>query len=256
MGFLEELLARCAASEERVRGVWIGPYWTVAQTEGGIGLASTQLAEGPTHGEHAQSLAGAGALAGRLAAELARGVSSGFALDRSVGLAVLNALVRPAAGALDGRNAGELLAERGAGKTVGVVGWFPFIPGLRQVAAAVETFEKDSRTGYDLTPSRAKALARCDVLCVTASTLVNGTLDALLQAANPRAWKALVGPSAPLCEEALALGFDAVCGARVLELGPIVRVVQEGGCFRQIRRTGAVELATLLRRDGAASPAS
>ena len=55
----------------------------------------------------------------------------------------------------------------------------------------------------------------------------------------------LVGPSAPLCAETLALGFDAVCGARVSDAPAVARVIQEGGCFQQIRRTGAVRLLNL-----------
>ena len=59
------------------------------------------------------------------------------------------------------------------------------------------------------------------------------------------AWKLLVGPSAPLCREALDLGFAAVCGARVTDVPAVVRVLQEGGCFQQIRRTGGVRLLNL-----------
>ena len=246
MDFLEALLDRLPRESAPVRGVWIGPYWTAVRTDRGTGLATTLLDAGPTHGEHAQRMSGAGTLAGRDAAELARGVRDDFPLARSVGLAALNALLpEPEAGTAAERNAGELAAERGAGRTVGVVGWFPFVPELRTVAARVEVFEKDPRTGYELTPERAGRLASCDVLCVTASALLNGTLDGLLRAARPDAWKMLVGPSAPLCRAALDLGFGAVCGARVTDPEPVVRVIQEGGCFQQIRKTGAVRLLNL-----------
>ena len=33
--------------------------------------------------------------------------------------------------------------------------------------------------------------------------------------------------------------------ARVRDPGPVVRVLQEGGCFQQMRQTGAVRLLTL-----------
>ena len=162
MDFLEQLLARLPAGAAPVRGLWIGPYWTAVQTDCGAGLAATCLDTGPTHGEHAQHLGDAGNLVGRDARELAVGVSSGFPLARSVGLAALNALLPEPQGRVTERNAGELAAELGAGKTVGVVGWFPFIPALRQVAARVEIFEKDPETGYALTPERAVRLAACD----------------------------------------------------------------------------------------------
>lgn len=245
MGFLEHLLERLPGDGATVRGVWIGPYWTAVQTDAGTGLATTLLDPGPTHGEHAQHLPGAGHLAQLSARELAEGVLAEFPLARSVGLAALNAQLPEPGGKVTARNAGELAAERGAGKVVGVTGWFPFIPQLKQVAARVEIFEKDPATGYALTPERTARLAACDVLCITASALLNSTLDGLLGAARPGAWKMLVGPSAPLCRETLELGFDAVCGARVDDPAAVVRVIQEGGCFQQIRRTGAVRLLTL-----------
>ena len=245
MNLLERVLDRLPRSGAGVLGVWIGPYWTAVQTEAGAGLAATMLDSGPTHGEHAQRMAGAGKLTSLAARELAECVLSDSPLERSVGLATLNAMLPEPKGRTTERNAGELAIEKGAGKTVGVVGWFPFIPPLKQAAACVEIFEKDPQTGWAMTAARAERIARCDGLCITASTLLNGTLDELLQAARPEAWKILVGPSAPLCRELLSLGFDAVCGARLADLPPVVRVIQEGGCFQQIRKTGAVRLLTL-----------
>ena len=245
MDFLAQLLDRLPRTGTPVTGAWIGPYWTAVQTGLGTGLAATQREAGPTHGEHAQRLPGAGRLLQMSARELAEGVLAELPLARSVGLAALNALLPEPAGRISERNAGDLAAERGAGRTVGVVGWFPFIPQLRQAAARVEIFEQDPAGGFALTPERTERLARCDGLCITASALLNGTLDGLLQAARPGAWKLLVGPSAPLCRAVLDLGFDAVCGARVRDPGPVVRVLQEGGCFQQIRQTGAVRLLTL-----------
>lgn len=245
MNFLKQLWERLPRTGVPVRGVWIGPYWTAVQTDMGTGLATTLLDAGSTHGEHAQHLAGAGHLGSLSAHELAENVLSKFPLERSVGLAALNALLPEPTGRLTERNAGEVAAEKGVGQTVGVVGWFPFIPQLKQAAACVEVFEKEPDAGFAMTRERAARLARCDGLCITASALLNGTLDGILQAARPDAWKMLVGPSAPLCRETLALGFDVVCGARVIDVPAVVRVIQEGGCFQQIRQTGGVRLLTL-----------
>ena len=62
MNFLAQLLDRLPRNGVPVRGVWIGPYWTAVQTDLGTGLATTLLDAGPTHGEHAQRLPGAGKL--------------------------------------------------------------------------------------------------------------------------------------------------------------------------------------------------
>jgi hypothetical protein len=245
MDFLAQVLARLPPGPVTVRNVWIGPYWTAVQTDRATGLAATRLDSGPTHGEHAASLPDAGQLVGQDAFQLVAGAGGPPALARSLGLAALNALLPEPAGSVSERNAADLAVHHAAGRTIGVVGWFPFIPRLRAAAAGIEVFEQDPDTGFALTPGRAARLARCDLLCVTASTLLNGTLADILHAARPDAWKMLVGPSAPLCAATLALGFHAVCGVRVTDPEPVVRVLQQGGCFRQIRRTGAVRLLAL-----------
>ena len=122
MNFLSQLLDALPGGDVPVRGVWIGPYWTAVQTERGAGLAATLLDSGPTHGEHAQRLPGAGALAARSAMELARGTASDFPLARSVGLAALNALLPEPTGRISERNAGELAAENGEPLALGEAG--------------------------------------------------------------------------------------------------------------------------------------
>jgi uncharacterized protein (DUF4213/DUF364 family) len=188
---------------------------------------------------------GTGRLTSLSARELAENVCAEFPLARSVGLAALNALLPVSAAGATERNAAELALEKAVDKTVGVVGWFPFIPRLQSVASVVHILEKDPLTGFDLTPERRAVLADCGVVLMTASTLVNGSVDGILDALRPGAWRMLVGPGAPLSAETLRLGFDAVCGVRVLEAEPVVRVLQEGGCFQQIRRTQAVQLLAL-----------
>ena len=249
MAFLEKLLEWIPENGVPVRRVVMGPFWTLVETGSGIGLAATQLASGPTHGQHGQQMPGAGHLTALSARELAENVLEPPSPARSVGLAALNALLPPPAGATD-QNASTWIQARGKGKRIGIVGWFPFIPALREGGFDLDVFEKDPATRYAVTPERAHRLQSCDLLCITAATLANGTLDAILEAVRPDARKILVGPSAPLCNDLPEMGWDAVCGARVEEADPVIRIIQEGGCFRQIRHAtplGTVRLVTLER---------
>ena len=250
MGFFERLLERIPEDGVPVRRVVMGPFWTLVEAESGIGLAATQLADTPTHGQHGQQMPGAGHLTSLTARELAENVLEPPSPARSIGLAALNALLPPPGGECTDRNASELLQACGRDEHIGIVGWFPFIPALRAEGFNLDIFEKDPASGFAVTPSRAARLAACDLLCITAATLVNGTLDAILDSIRPDARKILVGPSAPLSCALLAMGWDAVCGARVEQADPVIRIIQEGGCFRQIRHStppGAVRLLTLQR---------
>lgn len=255
MRFLENLLSRIPETGVPVHRVVMGPFWMLVETAAGTGLAATQLGDGPTHGRHSQQMPGAGHLTALTARTLAENALEGPSPARSVGLAALNALLPPAGDgcARSDANASEWLRANARGRRIGVVGWFPFVEALQAEGLDIEVFEKDPVTGHAMTPARAQRLGKCGLLCITAATLLNDTLDGILDAAAPGAEKILVGPSSPLCEATLELGFAAVCGARVEKADAIVPVIQEGGCFRQIRKAapeGALRLVTLEQGRG------
>ena len=255
MTFLESLLGTIPEDGVSVRRVVMGPFWTLVETDAGTGLAATQLGDGPTHGRHSQHMPGAGHLTALSARTLAENVLEPPSPARSVGLAAVNALLPPPEGdcVQDDANASEWLRGNARGSRIGIVGWFPFVDSLRAEGHDVEVFEKDPVTGYAVTSDRARRLASCDLLCITAATLLNDTLDGILSASSPDAAKILVGPSSPLCTSALDLGFAAVCGVRVLDPAPLVPFIQQGACFRQLRHSApptALRLLTLSRPSG------
>lgn len=250
LSFFQQLLQTVPETGIPVLRVVMGPFWTLVETPAGIGLAATQLATGPTHGQHGQQMPGAGHLAAFTARELAENVLEAPSPARSIGLAALNALLPPPTGQISNQNASDWLKTHAKTAKIGMVGWFPFIPDLQQAGFAIEIFENDPKTGFSITADRNKRLQTCDILCVTATTLLNDTIDDLLAAANPDAKKILVGPSTPLSPALLDTGWAALCGARVEQADPVIRVIQEGGCFRQIRREAppsALRLLTLSR---------
>lgn len=251
MTFLDSLLSQIPETGIPVRRVVMGPFWTLVETPVGTGLASTQFADAPTHGRHSQNMPGAGHLTSLTARTLAENVLEPPSPARSVGLAALNALLpRPSRGpALAPSNASDWLRSHAQGLRIGIVGWFPFIDSLRTDGYRLDIFEKSSSTGFTLTPSRARRLAACDILCITAATLLNDTLDPILSA-SPSSRKILVGPSSPLTPSALSLGFDAICGCQVRRPAPLLPLIQQGACFRQLRHDtppGTLRLLTLAR---------
>lgn len=250
MDMLERILEGLGETGEGVRRVTVGALWTLVETEGGAaGLAMTDLGEGPTHGKHGKSLAGAGNLTRPTVRELAEAVREPCGLARSVGLAALNALAgRDADG--EEENAAEWARREGEGRRLGLVGWFPFVEELRAAGREVEIFEKDPATGFALTEERRRRLAACGAVCVTAATLANGTFGGVAECLAADAKKALVGPGSPLSGLWLEEGWDAVYGAKVEDADAVERVVREGGCFRQIRRAGGVRLVVLRKTGG------
>ncbi len=144
------------------------------------------------------------------------------------------------------RKAQELILSRGVGKHVAVVGHFPFVERMGPAFASFSVLELSPRPG-DLPASEAsRILPMAQVVAVTASTLVNGTLGGLLDACAPGAFVILAGPSAPFATCLFDFGIDAVAGCLVRDAGAVMAGVADGHPFRRL--SGVV--AACMDRDG------
>jgi len=176
--------------------------------------------------------------------ELVRLAYSPSILEAAIGMAAINSLLDVDADACRELNAAELIMEKGEGKQVAIVGHFPFIPRVREVAAQVWVIEKNPR-GDDLEESAAEGvIPQADVVAITGTALTNHTLDRLVGLCSPAAFVVLLGDTAPLSPVLFDYGVDAVSGTRVVDPGLVLACVSEGANFRQIR--GARRL-TLMR---------
>jgi uncharacterized protein (DUF4213/DUF364 family) len=244
MEIVRALLASLPEGPAAVEGVLIGAFLTSVSTTS-TGLASS-VRDSPCgdDGEHA-GVAGAGALRDLPALELARYALSADTLEASVGLATINSLLKPGEASAPQRSAQDLLAERGRGKDLAIVGHFPFADRLRSVARNLWVIERRPWPGDLPEAQAADVLPRCDVVCITGTTLANRTLQGLLQMC-PKAFVVLAGPTAPLTPVLFEFGIQAICGARVVDAQAVNRRVIEGATFRSARGAG-IELVTLVK---------
>lgn len=190
------------------------------------GLATT-LRAGPCAGP----VGGAGSLAGRPVKELARLALEGGGPGTSLGMAAINSALTP--GDCEEVNAEVLLAEKGRGGNVAVIGHFPFTDRLRALAKELWVFELEPKDHRDLPPERmAEFLPRADALALTALTLLNGTFGEIMRLCRPETFKLVLGPSAPLSPALLRRGVDAVGGTRVDDIPALLRALGEGANFR------------------------
>lgn len=221
-------------SNYTVEDVRIGLGYTAVRLSGGrCGLAYTFRDEAR---EGCAVIREAGSLAGRAASEAAAWVRSFDAIGAAVGLAALNALVTPppdasATGLL------ELLDPR-ADDTVGMVGYFgPLVGPLRARVRELRIFERQRRDEPDLYPDWAahSLLADCHVVIVSAATLLNRTMDALLELAAGAREVAILGPSTPMLPDLFAKRrVTFLSGVEVIDPERALRIVSEGGGTRQL----------------------
>jgi len=232
---VDRLLAGLASSGP-VLDVRIGTHWTavVGEMPSGrrAGLAATQMVHDLEHGWPA--VRDAGHLIGRDARELAGLAQSDSLTERSIGFAALNALLAVDELACADRNAEDLILERGRGRTVAVVGHFPFVPKVREVAQTCWVLELCP--GPDDLPAEhaPQIIPQADVVAITGMTLINGTFESLAALPRPGAYVVVLGPSTPLSPILFDYGVDAISGAIITDIPAALAAVSQGANFRQI----------------------
>lgn len=246
--FFNNLVAELPDGE--VQDVRIGLHWTavVVRVEGGLqcGLASTLKNNEHSHDE--PNVPQAGSLQSRPAREVAEFLYADQPTLISVGMAALNALLPRFPEKWVDANAEETLAQRGRGRRVALIGHFPFVPRLREKVGELTVLELDPRDGDMPAEAAAQVLPRSDVVAITSMTLVNRTLPGLLRLCPEQAFVMLLGPTTPLSPRLFEHGVDWLSGSVVTEIEPVLKVVSQGGNFRQVHRAG-VRLVNLKRED-------
>ncbi|MEJ2067117.1 MAG: DUF364 domain-containing protein, partial [Deltaproteobacteria bacterium] len=190
MKVLEDLIEQLNPDEGSLRDVIVGAHWTAVQTQG-CGLASTM---GDPHPHTGPSVRDAGKLSEKGIGELVRLARSEKLLEASIGMATINSLIEIDENRCSEVNAFDILAEQGAGKDVAVIGHFPFVPKLKELARNLWVIEQRPRPGDLEADQAADILPRCQVVAITSTSFINHTLDGLLDLRRDT-FVMLLGPS-------------------------------------------------------------
>lgn len=233
----------------RLERICIGLHWTFVQVEvGGVlqcGLASTL--EG-VHDHHSASIPQAGSLLSLDGLGLARQVLQAEGPMASVAMATINALMPRRPERWVDLNAEQVIAERGAGGVVAMVGHFPFTERLRSSVGQLMVLEKHPQQGEFPPEEAPNVIPQADVVAITSMTFTNGTLDRLLNLCRPDALVILLGPTTPLSPRLFDHGVDILAGSIVEKPESVLQALMEGGNFRQLHRAG-VRLVTMRREE-------
>lgn len=240
MALIEDLLAT-VKNDAPVQEVRIGAFWT-AVVSARCGLAGTLLDPATVHGQAA--VQDAGRLHERGALALTSLMRSASPLERGVGVAALNSLLPIDEARCVELNAADLLAEKGRGKRIAMVGHFPFVPRLRQLASHLAVLELRPQEGDLPAEDAVEVIPEADVVAITGSALLNGTLEGLLALCYPDAFVVVLGPTTPLSPVLFDHGVDVVSGTFVVDHEQVLTQVSQGANFRQI---SGVRLLTMAR---------
>ncbi len=219
-----------------VRDVRIGLGYTAVQLDDGrAGVAYTlgrEFMKGCTAFGGHRPIAGSGSF------EVLSYLDSEGLVESSVGLATANALSNgvPHHGVTgDVLKSVELLPT----DKVAMVGFFaPLVAELQDRVAEVEIFEEHSGELPHLRAASeaVSAIPKYDVALITSSTIVNGTVDELLESARTCREVVLLGPSTPLIAEAFeGTAVTWLSGITVEDSDGLLQLVSEGGGTRLFR---------------------
>jgi len=170
-------------------------------------------------------------LAGREASELLPFLESSDPVETAVGLATANALNNTMKMTLREGDSLEIISIQPEDK-VGMVGFFgPMLPRLKKRTSSISIFERVPEKQGDLLPEKEayRVLPQCQVALITSTSILNHTVDSLLEAAAPCREVVLLGASTPLLPEAFA-GTHVTCLSGIVVTVPkdILRIVSEG----------------------------
>lgn len=201
--------------KDLVTGTLSSPCWSAVQTEQTFGMAMT------TPGNTAPRLL-QGGMAGKPLRELAEAAKSWNMEEAGYGMAAINAHY----------NTPARLAQLGAyepfdnyctdgldlqGKRIGIIGHLNMPDAVRQQAKEIYILERNPQPGDYPDSACDFLLPQCDIVIMTASTLVNKTLPHLLELCRD-AYTILAGPSCPMCPELLHFGIDRIAGLIITDV--------------------------------------
>lgn len=149
----------------------------------------------------------------------------------AVGIACINAVLQRGLEGFCTGNALEHIDFR-PGDTVGMIGYFkPVLDRVEGKAKDIYIFERNITDG-GLMPDWAEDiyLPKCDVVIITGTTLLNKTLDGILEKCEKAREVVIMGPTTSLCPEVYRdHGVTLLAGVRVVDAQRVLKVAGEGG---------------------------
>jgi uncharacterized protein (DUF4213/DUF364 family) len=178
-----------------------------------------------------------GTFAGRTVSSLSRFLVEGKnPLEKALGLAATNAVLsqEPSGDERDSLSFIELTKK----DRVAMVGLFsPMVPKIEATGAKLSIIEKNpARMKVPSREDRERILRDCTVAIITATTLLNDTLEEILnKLGNPR-HVALLGPSTPLVPGIFqGTPVNHLGGSIVRDTEKVMRIISEGGGVTAMR---------------------
>ena len=244
MGILDDLVSSLG-EDSAVREVHACVFWTAVVSKH-CGLASTFHEDHPYH----RAVRNVGSLTQKSALELAQYVESDNLLEASIGMAAINSLIDIDKSKCTEQNAFDVLAERGRGRNIAIVGHFPWVSRLGKLARKVWVIEEKPQEGALPAEAAEGILPQADVVGITGTSFINHTIEKLLHLSK-NGFIVVIGPTSPLSPILFDWGVDVIAGVKVAEPEKTIRSISEGAIFSHVEGVKLVTMAKGVLNDPA-----
>ncbi len=186
---------------------------------------------------------------GLTAVELAHWALSEEVAKSSIGIAAINSLIEIDEDNCSQQNASEIIEAHGKNKNISVIGHFPFTERLKSIAKNLWVMEKNKRPGDFSAEDAEKFLPMSDVVAISGTTLINHTVEKLLDLCPEKSVVLILGGSTPLSPVLFDFGIDYLSGCKIIDANRIVELIKSGATFMEIKKSGCVTLLTMPRHN-------
>jgi uncharacterized protein (DUF4213/DUF364 family) len=225
------------AREMDVKDVRIGLGYTAVTLENGQAGVALTFHESTSKG--CTVFGGLHPLAGRAASELIAFLDSTDKIEMAVALATANALANTMRDAFLEGDIMEYLHIAPEDK-VGMVGYFaPLVPHLQKKTSSIMIFEQVKQKQGNLLPEEDayRLLPQCQVAVITSTSILNHTIENILNAARSCREVVLLGASTSLVPEAFAgTPVTFLSGIVITRPQEILQIVSEGGGMQLFKK--------------------
>lgn len=225
-----------ASQNRKIKDIRVGLGYICTMIESGeCGLAYSFRSE---LGHCCSVLAQAGDLIGKECEEIIPWLKDKNLLKAAVGLSVINAVLNDRFHESDTGNVVKAI-EMGKDETFGMVGYFePIIPFVKKQTENIYVFERIPEKQEGLYPDKdiPQYLPECDVVVITATSIINNTIDEILPFCSKAREVFIVGPSTPLHPESFrGHNVTLLAGTVVTDPEKMLRIISQGGGTMQMK---------------------
>lgn len=228
--------AAVASRNRKIKDIRVGLGYICTLLESGeCGLAYSfrnQL------GHCCSVLAQAGDLIGKECEEIIPWLTDKNLLKSAVGLSVINAVLNDRSHESETGNVVKAI-EMSKNETFGMVGDFePILQFVKKQTENIYVFERIPEKQKGLYPDKdiPKYLPDCDVVVITATSIINNTIDEILPFCSKTREVFIVGPSTPLHPESfMGHNVTLLAGTVVTDPEKMLRIISQGGGTMQMK---------------------